>query len=196
MALHSDAESPFASTIKRSRNFMIALGVVMILAGFAAIVFPMVSTLGVTLSVGVMLIVAGIAQGVSAFSYPKWTGIILGLIVAALWLFSGLYLLARPLEGVFVLTIVLAAAFFAEGVIKTVLSFQMRPLTGWGWLLFDGVVSTALGVLLWWQLPVSALWALGTIAGINIIISGWTLVILPISIGKVFSGSSSSGHAI
>lgn len=185
MIMNPGIESPFASTIRGSRNLMIALGIVMILAGFAAIVFPFFSTIGVTLSVGAMLVVAGFAQAIGAFSYPNRTGIVLGLVVAALWLVGGVYLLARPLEGVFALTILVAAAFLAEGAIKTVLSFQMRPIAGWGWLLFDGIVSVVLGVMLWWQLPVSALWALGTLAGINIMVSGWTLVIIPIAFSRI-----------
>lgn len=185
MTMKSDEELPFSSGIKRSRNLMIALGVVMIVAGFAAIVFPLLSSLGVVWTVGVMLVIASIAQSVGAFSYPKWGGVILGLIVAALWLIGGLYLLGRPLEGVFVLTVIVAAVFLVEGVIKTILSFQMRSVAGWGWLLFDGTTSLVLGTLLWWQLPFSALWALGTLAGISIMISGWTLVMMPIAVGKM-----------
>jgi uncharacterized membrane protein HdeD (DUF308 family) len=174
---------------------MIALGIVMILAGIAAIVFPFFSSLGIVGMVAIMLIIASIAQSVSAFSFPKWSGIILGLIVAALWLIGGLYLLAQPLEGVFILTVVVAAIFVVEGVIKTVLSIQMRPLAGWGWLLFDGVISVVLGVMLWQQLPSSALWALGTLAGISIMISGWTLVMMPIALDRFLGGSSSAKHA-
>lgn len=147
MTVNTD-EHPFAAGIKRSRNMMIALGIVMILAGFAAIVFPFVSSLGVVWMVAVMLIVASIAQSVSAFSFPKWGGVVLGLIVAALWLIGGLYLLTQPLEGVFILTVFVAAIFVIEGVIKTILSVQMRPLAGWGWLLFDGLVSIVLGAML------------------------------------------------
>jgi len=175
---------------------MIALGIVMILAGFAAIVFPFFSSLGVVWMVAIMLIIASIAQSVSAFSFPKWSGVILGLIIAALWLIGGVYLLTQPLEGVFILTVVVAAIFLVEGVIKTILSYKMRPLAGWGWLLFDGVISVILGLMLWWQLPFSALWALGTLAGISIIISGWTLVMIPIAMGKVFGGGSSTRHAV
>ena len=75
MTMSSD-EHPFASGIKRSRNVMIALGIVMILAGFAAIVFPFFSSLGVVWMVAIMLIIASIAQSVSAFSFPKWSGVI------------------------------------------------------------------------------------------------------------------------
>lgn len=195
MTMDTD-EHPFAAGIKRSRNLMIALGIMMILAGFAAIVFPFVSSLGVVWMVAVMLIVASIAQSVSAFSFPKWGGVVLGLIVAALWLIGGLYLLTQPLEGVFILTVFVAAIFVVEGVIKTILSVQMRPLAGWGWLLFDGVVSIVLGAMLWWQLPLSALWALGTLAGISIMISGWTLVMIPISLGKFLGNNPSAEQAV
>ena len=196
MTLNSDYEAPFASAMRRSRNLLIALGIVMVIAGIAAIVFPYFSTLGVTVCVGVMLIVAGIAQGIGAFSQPKWTGTLLGLIVAALWLYGGWYLLARPLEGVFILTVVLAAVFVVEGVFKAIFSFQIRPEAGWGWVLFDAVASIALGGLLWWQLPSSAIWALGVLAGIRIMIAGWTLVMVPIAVGRIFGGGSSSRPAI
>ena len=195
MTMNSDFEARFTSTMRRSRNLLIALGIVMVVAGTAAIVFPYFSTLGVTVCVGVMLIVAGIAQGIGAFSQPKWTGAVLGLIVAALWLFAGGYLLARPLEGVFILTVVMATVFLVEGALKAIFSFQIRPETGWGWVLFDAIASVVLGVLLWWQLPSSAIWALGVLAGIRIMIAGWTLIMVPIAVGKVFGGGSSAGVA-
>ncbi|MFT7136345.1 HdeD family acid-resistance protein [Sulfitobacter sp.] len=186
MTMNPADEFPFADGIKRSRNVMIGLGVVMILMGFAAIVFPLISTLGVVWMTAVMLIIASIAQTIGAFSYPKWGGVILGLLIAAVWLIGGLYLMIFPLEGVFVLTIILAAMFLSEGVIKTVLSFRMRPLSGWGWLLFDGLITAVLGAVLIWQMPSAALWALGTLAGISIIISGWTLIMIPIAVSRAF----------
>lgn len=196
MTDYSDYETPFASAIRRSRNLLIAIGIVMILAGTAAIMFPYFSTLGVTVCVGVMFIVAGIAQGIGAFSLPKWTGVLLGLVFAVLGLIAGGYLLARPLQGVFALTVVVAAVFLVDGIFKAVISFQMRPLAGWGWVLFDGITSVVLGGLLWWQLPSSALWALGVLAGVRIIVSGWTLVMVPIAVGRLFDSGSSMRNAV
>jgi uncharacterized membrane protein HdeD (DUF308 family) len=184
MTLTSDDTAPFASGTLRSRGLMIGLGLVMIAAGLVAIIFPFFGSLGVVWVVAVSLIIASIAQSVSAFSYPKWGGILLGLIIAALWLIGGLYLLARPLEAVFALTVLVAAAFVVEGIIKTGVSFRMQPADGRAWVLFDGVVSLALGIMLWWQLPFSAIWALGTLAGISIMVSGWTLVMVPLALQK------------
>lgn len=195
MTLNPTDEHPFENGIRRGRTMMIALGSVMMLAGFAAIVFPFFSSLGVVWMVGVMLIIASIAQSVSAFSFPRWGGVILGLVVAALWLIGGVYLLSQPLEGVFILTAVVAVVFLIEGVIKTILSVQMRPLAGWGWLFSDGIISVVLGGLLWWQLPSAALWALGTLAGISIMVSGWTLIMIPIALGRFIDGHLSTRHA-
>ena len=61
----------------------------------------------------------------------------------------------------------------------------MRPHPGWGWLLFDGILSVVLGLMLWVQFPSSALWALGILAGISILLSGWTMVMLGVAIGKI-----------
>ncbi|MEH6832769.1 MAG: DUF308 domain-containing protein [Sulfitobacter sp.] len=194
MTVNLASESAFALGIRRNRGTMFSVGIAMIFAGGAAILFPLIGTLSVVWIVGVALIVASIAQSVAAFSYPKWSGIVLGLLVAALWLVAGLFLLLRPLEGVFALTVVVAAVFLIEGVLKTILSFQIRPLAGWGWLLFDGLFTVVLGGMLWWQLPLSALWALGTLAGISIMLSGWTLVMLPIALGKPTAVHSTVQH--
>ena len=47
---------------------------------------------------------------------------------------------------------------------------------GWGWLLFAGIVSVLLGVMLWSQFPLSGIWALGILVGIKLIFSGIVIV--------------------
>ena len=174
----------FEANISSSRGWMIATGIIMILAGTGAIVFPLITSFGVAICVAILLAIAGFVQIIHAFSYPSWGKILLALLVGILWLFAGIVLLARPMEGVLVLTIFVAAAFLAEGILKTIFAFKIRPATGWGWMLFNGIAAATVGILLWWQLPSSALWALGLLAGINILISGWTLVMLASAIGK------------
>ena len=174
----------FEANISSSRGWMIATGIIMILAGTGAIVFPLITSFGVAICVAILLAIAGFVQIIHAFSYPSWGKILLALLVGILWLLAGIVLLARPMEGVFVLTLFVAAAFLAEGILKTIFAFKIRPATGWGWMLFNGIAAATVGILLWWQLPSSALWALGLLAGINILISGWTLVMLASAIGK------------
>lgn len=174
-----------ASIVARSRSWMIALGIVTIVMGSAAILFPLFSSLAIAMIVGLAFVIAGIAQIVAAFSHPRSGVRILTFFVGALCLTAGIYLLANPVEGLFALTIVVAAIFLVEGILKTIYAFRIRPVAGWGWLLFDGLISIVLGLMLWIRFPSSALWALGIIAGISILISGWTMVMLGVALGKV-----------
>jgi uncharacterized membrane protein HdeD (DUF308 family) len=179
-----DDSSVFAEQISSSRGWVMATGIIMILAGTGAIIFPMITSLGVAICVAILLVIAGTAQIIQAFSFHKWSRILLAVLVGIVWLAAGVMLLIWPMEAVFVLTIFVAAAFLAEGILKAIFAFKIRPLTGWGWMLFNGVAAFAVGRLLWWQLPFSALWTLGVLAGINILISGWTLVMLATAIRK------------
>jgi uncharacterized membrane protein HdeD (DUF308 family) len=67
-----------------------------------------------------------------------------------------------------------AAVFIAEGVMQMIVFFQFRSLPGSGWILFDGIMTIFLGILIGYPWPVSSAWAIGTLVGINLIISGFT----------------------
>ncbi len=185
----------FESYMSGSRSWMMATGIIMILAGAGAIIFPMISSYGVAICIAILLVFAGIAQIIHAFTYQKWGRFLLMLLVGVVWLVAGIALFARPIEGIFVLTLIVAAAFLAEGILKAIFAFQMRPSGGWIWVLFNGIAAIAVGILLWWQLPSSALWALGLLAGINIMISGWTLVMVASAVKKFIQPSSTKASA-
>lgn len=185
----------FASVTSRSRAWLTAFGIVMVLAGLGAIAFPLTSSLGVEICVGIMFVIVGIAQSLIAFRSPKWFDLILGLIGLA-WLLAGIFLLMKPMEGIAILTIVVTASLLFEGLLKVFFAFLMRSIVGWGWILFDGLLALILGVLLWIQFPTSALWALGTLAGINILFSGLTLIMLASAVGKLVQTHSLANIAI
>ena len=81
-------------------------------------------------------------------------------------------MVARPGMALATLTLVLAAYFFVDGIFEIVWAFRLRPIKGWGWALFSGVVALALGIMIWRQFPVSGMWAVGTLAGIHMIFGG------------------------
>jgi uncharacterized membrane protein HdeD (DUF308 family) len=72
------------------------------------------------------------------------------------------------------LTLALAVLFFVEGIIHIVTWFHIRSKPGAFWLLFDGVVTLVLAIMIWKSWPASAVWALGTIVGINLLMTGFT----------------------
>jgi uncharacterized membrane protein HdeD (DUF308 family) len=98
---------------------------------------------------------------------------------------SGIILLIFPLAGVITLTMFLAAYFVAAGILKAIYALQHRGMSGWGWALGSGLISIALGVLIWSGFPGTALWALGLIVGIDLIFYGWALIFLYSTLKRV-----------
>ena len=97
-------------------------------------------------------------------------------LFAILSIVAGGYMVSQPIAALATLTLFLAAYFVASGVVQIIGAFGAKPEPGWGWLLFGGVVSMILGVMIWRQFPLSGVWALGTLVGVQFLMSGWTLI--------------------
>ena len=66
--------------------------------------------------------------------------------------------------------------FFANGLIQIIMAFKMKPVGGWGWMLFGGILAVLLAFMAWRQFPFSGLWLVGTIVGVNMLSAGMTTV--------------------
>ena len=128
--------------------------------------------------VGALLLVGGIAQLVFAFQAGSFGEGLLTFILGALTVVAGAIVIAQPGVGLATLTLFLAAYFIIEGIFEAIWAFQIKPVSGWGWSLFSGIVSLLLGIMIWSQFPLSGAWAVGVLVGIKLIFSGWTLIIL------------------
>jgi uncharacterized membrane protein HdeD (DUF308 family) len=98
-----------------------------------------------------------------------------------LYVVAGAYLAFFPLTGIITLTILLAALFIVEGGLEISMALRVRPHEGWGWLLLSGLVAVAVGLLIAFGLPSSAAWAIGLLAGINLISTGWGFLFLALA---------------
>ena len=152
--------------IKRNWGWFLALGIVLVLAGIAAIAFPFLSTIAAKVALGWIFLVTGLFMIVHAFSAGGWRGFLLNLLLGVLYVIAGGWLAFFPFTGIITLTLLLAALFVAEGVLVVSMAFRVRPLEGWGWLLLSGRVAVAVGALIGFNLPGSATWAIGLLAGI------------------------------
>ncbi len=157
---------------KESVGWSIGLSILMIIAGILAIVIPPVAGLAVLLVVSWLLMFSGAAHLVLAWHIRAAGGLFWELLLGILYLGVGIYALLHPVAGLASLTLLLAAYLFVEGVLELVLSFRMRPMRGTGWLLFDGVVTLILGILIWRTWPSSTEWVIGTLLGISMLFSG------------------------
>jgi uncharacterized membrane protein HdeD (DUF308 family) len=175
---------------KESVGWSIGLSILMILAGVLAIVIPQAAGLAVSLLVGWLLLFSGVAHLVFAWYARGAGGILWELLLGILYLFIGGYVLTRPVAGLATLTLALALYLFFEGVLEFVLSFQLRPLPGWGWLLFDGIITLILAVMIWRTWPSSSEWVIGTLVGISMLFSGITRLTISLAARSLVAKSA------
>lgn len=166
------------------RGLYIFESIMFILLGLLAIALPGLMTLGLELFIGWLLIIAGVIQGYRTLVSEKSAGFWYSLFSAILSIVTGVLLLVYPMVGMLSLTMLLIVFFLLEGVAKIIYSFYLKPITGWGWVLFSGIIALALGAIIISGWPVTALWAIGLIVGINMLFYGVSLLALAIGMDK------------
>jgi uncharacterized membrane protein HdeD (DUF308 family) len=154
------------------------LGIVLIVAGMAAIAFPQLSTIAVKALLGWVFLFAGGAMIVHAFTVGEWRGFFANLLIGILYVAGGGVLAFVPLAGLLAITLLIAALFIADGVLEIAAAMRIKPHRAWGWVMVSGIVALVAGLLIALQLPSSAGWVLGLLAGIKLIFAGWSFVAL------------------
>ncbi len=176
------ATSTSVSTIvKSSLGWSIGLSVLMILAGILAIAVPQVAGITLTILVGWLLIFSGVAHLVFAWHTRGTGGVLWELLLGVLYLLIGGYVLMNPVAGLASLTLVLAIYLFVEGVLEFILGFQLRGMSGSGWLFLDGIVTLILAIMIWRTWPSSTAWVIGTLVGISMLFSGISRLMLSLA---------------
>jgi len=173
------------SGMKRASGWSIALGILMIIVGIIAMLAPWESGLVITLVVGWCAIFNGFAQIVYAFRTHGGWHVLLEVILGIIYIIAGIYLLVHPGAGLLALTLILASFLLIYGIFALVLAFRMKPHNGWGWVLFDAIVTILLGVLIWFHWPWNSAWVVGTLFGISIFVSGITRLMMSLAIRRI-----------
>src|SRR5262249_9597958 len=178
MSLESAAQAmreAMRETVKRHSLWYLIQGALMVLAGLLALVYPVVSSFAVVLFLGWLLIISGVVQGISLIDARNVPHFWLQLVSVVLSVIVGLLFLRHPGEGLLTLTLLLIVFFMVEGISKVIFSLTIRPFPNWGWVLASGIVTVLLAFYLWASLPVTAVWLLGILLGIQLINEGAAL---------------------
>ena len=148
------------------------MGALMAVVGVVLIIYPF-ATAGLTnFLLGAVLLIAGVADFIFAL-FSQTPGSFFGRVaLAILYGVTGLALILFPFQGIESLTLLLGAMLVVRGVVASVAAFRVRPVAGWGWMLADGVMSTAAGVLVLAKWPASSVWAVGTLVGASVLVTG------------------------
>lgn len=191
------AQQTPSDIVRHASTWSMVCGVLLIVLGMLAVGSPALAAAAVNALIAWLIVLAGVLHLVLAFHAHRAGSLLWKLLVGIAYVFLGVYLIAHPALGVVSLTLVLASLFLVEGIFDIALFFQMRAVRGSSWILVDGIVTLLLGLMIYLQWPSSSNWAIGTLVGVSLIISGITRLMLSLAMRKIAAGltSLSSGKA-
>jgi uncharacterized membrane protein HdeD (DUF308 family) len=176
MTTSDTVKSPQAGSdtapLRAKWGWIVALGVIYLIAGFIALGSVMTATVVSVFIVGVMMIIAGVAEVFSAFQIKGWGKFLLWVLLGVLYIIAGVVTFQNPLLAAVLLTLILGAALVASGIMRIILAFSMKRETPWIWVVLSGVITLLLGLLILARWPVSSLYILGLFLGIDLIMAG------------------------
>lgn len=161
---------------KSKRNLMTVFAIISIVLGILAMMVPGVIGISVAFLLGIIVLVGGIGRIIWAFQAGNFGKGFAGFAIGGLTVICGALLIANPLFAVGMLTIMLALYFILDGIIEIAAGVRIRPLESWKWMLFGGIISVLLGVLIWIQYPLAGEWAMGIMLGIKLFMIGTIMV--------------------
>jgi uncharacterized membrane protein HdeD (DUF308 family) len=165
-------------TVKRYSLWYLIQGVLLVVAGVLALIYPLFASVTVVFLLAWILIISGVLQGIGLIGASNVPHYWLQLISAVLAILIGVLLLRSPDGGLLVMTVLLIVYFMVEGIAKVIFALTIRPFPNWGWVLGSGVVGILLAFILWANMPLSSDWLLGLMLGVLLVCEGAALTYL------------------
>jgi uncharacterized membrane protein HdeD (DUF308 family) len=165
-------------TVKRYSLWYLIQGVLLVVAGVLALVYPFVASVTVVFLLAWILIASGVLQGIGLIGASNVPHYWLQLISAVLAILIGVILLGSPDSGLLIMTVLLIVYFMVEGIAKVIFALTIRPFPHWGWVLGSGLVGILLALILWANMPLTSDWLLGLMLGILLVCEGAALTYL------------------
>ncbi|MBV9520123.1 MAG: DUF308 domain-containing protein [Hyphomicrobiales bacterium] len=172
---------------------IMALGVVYILASAVALYSIVMSAVASVLIVGIMMLIAGVAEVINACQLKSWSKFFLWIAIGALYIFAGVATFENPVLASLLLTFMLGASLIISGMIRMTLGFSMKIGTPWVFVFLSGVITLLLGFVILAHWPVSSIYTLGFLLGLDLLFVGlsWIGVALRLRLGSRLSASMS-----
>lgn len=167
--------------IKVSGKSLMLVGIILVVFGILLLLSPVAAGELVVMLVALVLVLTGLAQAFHAFRAryraEALVSGVLGIIVAGL----GVMVWFNPEIGSGFLTALLMIFFITHGLWKVTTAWRFRGVNGWAWLMASGVLSLIFVYLLWAQWPLAGAWAIGVFIGLDLLLSGSSMIILSLA---------------
>ena len=163
--------------LRKHWGWILAWGVVLVLAGLAGLGYEVVATVVTVEMIGGLLVALGLVEIVQAVKHRRWSGFFLFLVGGVLSVVAGLVLWRAPLAGMAALTLLMAGYFLVVGAFRAIGAISTRH-PGWAWGALGGAVTVALGAMIASEWPASSLWVIGLYVSVSLLLQGLGYVML------------------
>ncbi|MGA8650980.1 MAG: HdeD family acid-resistance protein [Xanthobacteraceae bacterium] len=173
--------------LRAKSGWIIALGVVYVIAGIVALGSVVMATTVSVFVVGIMMVIAGVAEVINAFQIKTWGKFLLWLLLGILYIVAGFFAFENPLLAAAVLTLLLGISLIVSGIMRIILAFGLQATMPWIWVALSGVITFLLGLVIVAHWPVSSLYILGIFLGIDLVIAGAGWIGIGLGVRRVVS---------
>jgi uncharacterized membrane protein HdeD (DUF308 family) len=171
-------------TLHAKWGWIVALGVIYSIAGFIALGSILTATVASVFIVGIMMLIAGVAEVINAFQVKTWGKFLFWVLLGVLYIVAGFVTFENPLLAAALLTLMLACTLIVSGIMRIILGFSMKRGMPWIWVVLSGVVTLLLGLVILNHWPVSSLYILGLLLGIDLVFAGASWIGMGLSLRK------------
>jgi uncharacterized membrane protein HdeD (DUF308 family) len=180
-----NTDTAMLQRISSKWGWMLALGIIMLVLGTIGIGATFTLTLATVTFFGFLILIAGITQFVDAIRFRDLKSPAAGILISLLYIASGVIMVMNPMLASTTLTMFIAWALVAIGVMRIYIALKMRGVAGWVWTLIGGIAAIVLGIMIINSWPVSGLWVIGMFVAIELIFNGWGMIMLSLAAKKL-----------
>jgi len=168
-----------AGAVTQNRKRLMGFGILSLVLGIIGTFMSVAVTMASVMVFGILLIIAGVVFLIDSFAAPEWKGRLLGLLISLLYVAGGIVMLMYPTGSAVWFTLFIAAFLIVIGATRIFMGFKIKDVVSeWGWMVFGGMLSIILGIMIYAQWPFSGLWVIGLFISIEMIIQGFNAIIL------------------
>jgi len=156
----------------------IAEGMLLIIAGVLAVIYPLISSAAIAVPLGWLLIATAVLQAVSLFGTRQMPHFSMQLLSVVITLLIGFLLLRNPQQAREVITLLVILFMMVQGVARLTFGFTIRPFQNWLWVALSGAAGVVLAILLIASLPEPPVWVIALFVGLELIGEGGAILAL------------------
>ena len=171
-------------TTRGKWGWFVALGVLLLIFGGIAFGNLFIATVASVYMVGWLMLMAGVVEIIHAFGVKTWGRFFYWLLSGLLYATAGFFAFDNPVLASAVLTLLLAIALVASGLLRAWVGYNHRPEKGWGWLFAAGIITALAGLVIASGWPVNSLWVLGMFLAVDLVFQGWSFIAVGLALKR------------